>query len=286
MFLPNALAAAAVAIAAFQPAASPFRWNDAGHPVIEVNIDGRGPFDFVVDTAAQQNVMMPGLIADLGLMPVGEAQVQGASGRAPIDIYGLKTLSAEAFQKTDVVAVSLPNPKATQASGILGMAPFLQERIVFDNRAMTFSVLPSGSGADGMAPLPASIRHGSFAVVEVQVNGAPMKAVIDSGAARTILNDAALAALDGLTLAARNPVRGATQDETQARSAEVDSFSMGPATFRDVTLTFSNLPVFTALGLAEEPAMILGSDLLKRLPAYAIDYPRQSFEIIWNEPDA
>lgn len=266
-----------------QPDSSAMRADALGRPVIAVKVNGGEPVDFVVDTAATQHVVMPRLVQRLALRPAAEqAELQGASGLQAAALYDLASLSSEAFAHADVQAVGLPNGAATDAWGIVGMGDFDDHRVSFDREGMRFAVQASGPAAAGMASVPA-VMLGTFAVVEVQVEGQSMLAVIDSGAARTVANDEAMAAL-GLSendprLTTARPVAGATTQELTARSGKVGGLRLGPAAFENVTLTFSDLPVFAALGLGDMPALILGSDLLNQLPAYAIDYPRSELHL-------
>lgn len=275
---------AALALTLQQPSVSaPMAEDESGRPVISVTVNGGETFAFVVDTAAQQHVVMPRLVDRLDLEPTDDqTEVVGASGAQAARFYDLGSLSTAAFAQNGVHALALPNASVTEAWGIIGMDAFADRRVTFDRQGKRFALTPSGPAAEGMTTLPATI-HGTFAIVEIRLNGAPIKAVIDSGAARSIANDAAREAMgwpeDDARLVATRPIEGATTQRTFARKGRIDSLALGPAVFKDVPLTFSDLSVFDALGLAGQPAVILGSDILNRLPAWAIDYPRKEFHL-------
>lgn len=275
---------AALALLLQQPPVSSHMRADAqGRPVIAVQVNGGAPMDFVVDTAASQHVLMPRLVQRMALRSAaGGASLQGASGIETAPLYDLATLSSAAFLHADVQAVGLPNGAATEAWGIVGMEDFDGHRVSFDRERMRFTVQPSGPAGEGMASLPALLL-GTFAIVEVQVEGVAVLALVDSGAARTVANPAAMEALgwafDDPRLTAARPVGGATTHEIEARSGVIGGLRLGPASFEDVTLTFSDLPVFAALGMGDLPALILGSDILNQLPSYAIDYPRSEMHL-------
>lgn len=274
---------AALALLLPQTESSAMRADALGRPVIAVQVNGGAPVDFVVDTAASQHVVMPRLVQRMALRPAADrADLQGASGLQTAALYDLVSLTSEAFDHADVQAVGLPNGNATDAWGIVGMEDFDGHKVSFDRERMRFAIQASGPARAGMASVPA-VLLGTFAVVEVHIEGVSMLAVIDSGAARTVANAEAMAALgwakDDPRLTAARPVAGATTQELGAWSGKVGGLRLGPAAFDDVTLTFSDLPVFAALGLGELPALILGSDLLNRLPAYAIDYPRSELHL-------
>lgn len=277
-------AAARQATIAQQPPSAELRYDESGRPVISTQVNGKGPFDMVVDTAAQTTFLAPGLVEELQLTPLQTDQnISGASGQAQVRTYPLSSLSSDLFSVEGTVAPGLPNASVTQARGVIGMDLFLQRRLVFDREAGRLFATASGTMGAGFASHAGRAFAGNFIIVPVMLDGVPVQAVIDSGAARTIANDAARSAL-GYTqndprLSETHAVRGATEDATEAHRSSVAVFDIGPARFEDVFVTFSNLPVFRVLGLADQPALILGSDVLNRLPAYAVDFPRAELQM-------
>lgn len=266
-----------------QQASAPMREDSGGRPVISVSVNGTTPLDFVVDTAAAQSVVMPRLVERMALEPDARtAEVQGASGRQGARVHSLRSLTSDAFELHDLRAVELPNGSATDAWGIVGMDGFRQLRVTFNHGDGVFAVGPSGPPQEGESVVPALIR-GTFAIVEVRLDGVSVRAVVDSGAARSIANPAALAALgwqpDDARLGEARPVQGATSQRVAGRLGRVDALRLGNLTITNVPITFSDLPVFGALGLGDGPALILGSDVLGRLDSYAIDYPRRELQI-------
>src|SRR5690606_10058059 len=193
----------------------------------------------------------------LQLTPLESDQtISGASGQAQVRIYAIANLSSDLFSVDGATTPALPNASVTQARGVIGMDVFLQRRLVFDREAGRLISTQSGATDAGFAPHPGRALAGNFIIVPVTLDGIAVQAVVDSGAARTILNDAARAALgyaeNDPRLGETHAVRGATDVATEARQSSIATFAIGPAMFEDVAVTFSDLPVFGVLGLADQ----------------------------------
>lgn len=267
------------------------RYDESGRPVISTQVNGQGPFDMVIDTAAQTTFVAQGLVEELQIAPLSSDQtISGAGGQAQVQAYSISNFTSDLFSVDGALMPALPNASVTQARGVIGMDLFLQRRLVFDREAGRLFSSESGATDVELVPVAGRTIGGNFIIVPVMLDGVIIQAVVDSGAARTIVNDAARAALGFLVndprLSQTHAVRGATDDATEAQRSSVAAFAIGPAEFEDVPVTFSNLPVFGMLGLADEPALILGSDVLNLLPAYALDFARGELQVRLPDPPA
>ena len=180
-------------------------------------------------------------------------------------------------------AIAIVPPGGSVAVGVDGMDVFVDKRLEFDFSRMKASEAPSGPTPANFLPIPVTIRDGTMIIADVTVNGVHAKALIDSGARRTIGN-AALQAAVGFKnhdprFTAADPVGGATGDKAPASKAELETIKLGKATFEKPLVTFADLPVFEPLGLAHTPGLILGLDQLMHLEALAIDYPRSELQV-------
>lgn len=253
-----------------------------GHLSIPVTLNGQGPFDFTIDTAAQRPMIAPPLARKLHIEPTGNSKFHGSSGTQSADFAQVSDFRSGLFDRQHETIVIVP-PGGGVSVGVVGMDSFLDKRIELDFSHMTASVDSSSATPAGFTAIPAVIRAGTMVIVDVTVNGFPAKALIDSGARRTIANPALQAALGyqngDPSLAAADAVGGATGDKVPASKGELKTIALGPATFDKPLVTFADLPVFAPLGLADTPALILGLDQLAHLKAMAIDFPRAEFQI-------
>lgn len=145
--------------------------------------------------------------------------------------------------------------KQPDFAGVLGL-PFLQRyRLDLDypQRRLVLEEqdgdLPPCDICDPSLAVPLGTLRGGLRTVPVTVNGKPMTALFDTGASRTIFNEAAVAAL-GLS--------GAGFGE----SVGTASIALGPLPARDHAIARVDLPVFGTLEFDGKPALILGIDYL------------------------
>jgi hypothetical protein len=119
--------------------------------------------------------------------------------------------------------------------------------------------------------------------VRASVGRVPVSAVIDTGSQYTLANSALRAKL-GLPerIAASNAteVIGETLARQQGERRRVPVFRLGGGvqTVRP-TLIFGDFHVFRLWGLDEEPAIVVGMDMLGSLEALVIDYQRCEIQV-------
>lgn len=92
-----------------------------GRPTIDAEINGKGPFRLVVDTAAQTSLVTPLLVDELALPKVGEMNLGGVAGQQQAGLYGVDRFRTALFEVEDIGMLVLPNASVTEARGIIGM---------------------------------------------------------------------------------------------------------------------------------------------------------------------
>jgi predicted aspartyl protease len=261
-------------------ARAPLVLEPDGHYTTPVMIDGAGPFPFIVDTGAQRSVISRDLADRLSLKMMSGAKVIATSGTGAGGISFLKTYSSALFSRTLEMMVVLP-PGGIVKDGVMGMELFRSRRLEMDFGDGTVSSAASQPTPQGFAAVPVSIVQGTFLVAEVIVDGVHAKAMIDTGARRTVGNVLLRKAL-GLAdaaLAEADPVGGATVHDTQAVKAPLGVLILGEHRFEHPVVTFSDISVLRALNLNDQPALVVGLDVLRTLKAVAIDYPRSELQV-------
>jgi hypothetical protein len=238
----------------------------------------------VVDTAAQTGFVVKALADELQLEPLKDgATINGVTGSAHVDAYRIGRLGGASFGITDATLMTLPNVGSTGAKGIIGMDPFLDRKLVFDIAARRFQVLPSGGTLPGFVAHAGRTLADNFIFVPIRLNGVTVQALVDSGAARSVANAATLRAMGWAAgdprLKAGGEIRGATDTPSPVRLGTIETIALGPVSFSNVEMIFSDQSPVDGLGLGDGPAMILGADLLNLLQAYAVDFRRGTLEI-------
>jgi hypothetical protein len=68
------------------------------------------------------------------------------------------------------------------------------------------------------------------------------------------------------------PVIGVTGKKMEMQLATIGELQLGPVTLRDVPMAFADVPPFKLFGLSDEPALLLGTDLLESFRRVSLDF--------------
>ncbi|UNK42411.1 aspartyl protease family protein [Luteimonas sp. S4-F44] len=254
------------------------------HPRVEVRIEGvERPLSFVVDTAAGASVVDLALAERFELLAATsrEMTIQGAGGSAAATrVTALQALSAGDFAwKAQLLAMDLSQiaeGDAPPVEGILGNDLMARFDLRFDLPAGELVLAPAGSlpraaCLDNALPQRAAGLQ-RFAFVPAQLRDGPHEAqataVVDTGAAQTVLNLPAARALgvteDDARLRRRDAgTRGIAEQVVETWLHTLPALAIGDWQLAATEVRISALPVFSVLGLAERPAVILGIDALR-----------------------
>lgn len=284
------VSASTVSAPAEQPAhhAAQLRYDNRQRPVIATQINGSGPYFMVVDTAAEASFLVPKMGEILSLPALeSDMTIRGATGVSKVNFFPVDTFSSELFSYTSMVIFELPNPGSTPAAGIIGMDIFQDSALAFHTATGELSTAPSGSfshDSKHFLPVDALSHDGLSMKVTVKLNGVEIPATIDTGAAATIANPAAMKALgwhaDDEHLKDDGAIHGATTDAVAIKRATVDSLALGPVTLRDIPVRFT-------MQEDNRPASLtLGVDLLNALNGFVLDFPAGKFYIMLPETES
>jgi tetratricopeptide (TPR) repeat protein len=175
-------------------------------PHISVRINGKGPFNFVLDTGASSCVLSNEAAAKLGIRPVaagGQARAVGGSGTFPI-VYGvLKSLELGPI-KIETVPVYLRdiqslNSHGAKVDGFLGLSTLADFVLTLDYSQRTLGLCyaprdaapksqPAPAG-DGATRLPFRLTESGLISVETQLDdGHILNFILDSGASASVVD--------------------------------------------------------------------------------------------------
>ena len=176
------------------------------------------------------------------------------------------------------------------ADGILGVAGFEDQRIDVDFKRDRVSVLQSNGRRPHYSLVTARAArndHGLM-IVDVRVGRRiRAKAVIDTGAERTLGNLALQAAINGnkkYRHTVEAVVHGATADIADGVVQSIRRTSIGDLTLSNLEVIFADFHVFKLWGLDQEPAMLIGMDMLGVLDRLVIDYRRNEVSMFGERP--
>lgn len=265
---------AAALFATAAGAAVPMSTARTGHVTVPITIDGKGPFDFVIDSGAEGTAVYARFAREQNLHAAQTSErLVGQTGAADVAVVPLANVGLDGFVTPNVSAVLLDDRgDGIPLAGIVGLDMLGDKIVTFDFRRRQASLRAAG-GLDRGGGIAARRMSGGLLAVPVTVNGAQGVAVVDTGARETRINRrfaeaAGLAARGG----EGGRIFGATNVAIDMASAATRTVSFAGVTLRDRSIRVVDLPVFGQFGIADRPAMLLGADYLagRRL---VIDFP-------------
>ena len=266
--------------------------RDRGYALIALSIGGHRDLWFVVDSAASSSAISPATRDRLGLASAAtQATVTGGSGTADYQAVELPSfaLGGQTFDKLGAVVIDFSRfqaPGSTRTfAGILGNDVLRRFDFAIDLPRFALLLRPRGSGRAsdliGQAVcVPNEADDDGWVVMDLRVNGAPVRAIVDTGAGRSIFNGPAARAAGvapeaaGVTRAVQNTQGLGSQAATPTRLHTFERVDAGPVRFSAVPSRIADLPVFAALGLAQQPAAIFGINYLNDR-GMAVSYPHK-----------
>lgn len=261
--------------------------DHAGRVLAPVTINGHGPFRFILDTGANRSVLSPDVVEALGISPSPDVQVEvhGVTGSARLPTVVVGELKAGGLSIVhDKRMPVLSGPLLAGADGILGIEGMAGSRIEIDFESGMVNLTSSrrASAPEGMLTVPVTLRHRGLLVANARVGRVRIKAIIDTGAERTLGNMALFKALLPTlsSQVAAATVQGATPDVTAGASFLVPTIQVGDVQIENLEVTFGDLYVFRLWDLEKQPTLLVGMDLIGTARRLVIDYRRREMLVL------
>ena len=244
---------------------------------IEVKVNDNGPHRFLVDSGADRSVVSDNLAARLQL-PVGDpVKVQGMAGAQDVATVEVAALS---LGQSEVGPINAPALSARHlgADGLIGIDALADQRLMldFDKRTVTVQDSRTPYVVNGEEILvTAKRRKGQLIITQASVKGRGVAAVIDTGSEITLGNSALRRRLfgDRRPQAMRDvELISVTGQILKAEAMVLDEVRVGSLYLKNVVMAFADAPPFALFGLADQPAMFLGSDLLSSFRRVSLDF--------------
>ena len=253
------------------------------HMLAPVSVNRQGPFQFLLDTGANTSCVSHKLMEQLALTPHETARVHTVVGVRERPIVTLDELQVGPRQRKRVRAPALPI-KGAEVDGVLGVDWLKGQRLVMDfkDRSMTITKSQHDESQPGkVVVVPARRRHGQLTIVDADLGGKRISAIIYSGAQGTLFNTK----LRDLVRAAEAR-KGKLEEPRQVRMETLagESFHgesvflpflrLGGLHLGNVPVVCADMHVFDIWGLKDTPALVLGIDLLAQFEQVALDFGR------------
>jgi hypothetical protein len=243
---------------------------------IDVRIDGRGPYRFLVDSGADTSAVGLRIAHDLQL-PLGTpAILDGMTARNIVDRVKVDSMTVG---PTTVSNLELPALREGDVGGdgLIGIDALAQQRLMMDFEKHLVSVedarIPEKFDPRAIVIIGRR-QHGQLILTHVKAAGLPLDAVIDTGSEITIGN---LALRDALLRGNRDKfvtiqAIGVTGVTVNLQLAKIGELDLGPVILRDVPMAFADVPPFKMFGLTDQPALLLGTDILENFRRVSLDF--------------
>jgi predicted aspartyl protease len=265
--------------------AAPTTADGIGRVVAPVFVNGQGPYRFIVDTGANRSTLSPRLARALGIDVAGAPRqlVHGVTGAEPAPTVRLDELRAGRLARQNVEASVVANRIHANADGMLGADHVAGARLVIDFRRDRIELLSSSpTPHPSTFVLPAQMRFGRLPLVSVRIGGVLAKAVIDTGAERSLGNSMLRTMLlrertrlisEGMTT-----VYGAVGPDAEAELVWAPRLTIGGVRIQRLPILFGDTHFFRLWSLENEPALLIGMDVLGQLDTLVIDYRRREVQ--------
>jgi hypothetical protein len=243
---------------------------------VEVRVNGRGPYQFVVDSGADTSVVGLRIARDLQL-PLGTpVTLNNMTDRNIVDRVRVDSLS---LGPSTIRSLQLPALREADlgGAGMIGIDALARQRLMMDFEKRLIRVEDASKPAKsqpGDIVVTARLSRGQLILTEVKAGGITLDAVIDTGSQITIGNTALRDKLVRRRFAKFRTVTatGVTGKTVELQLAQVGELRLGSVVLRDVPMAFADLPPFEVFGLADKPALLIGTDLLETFRRISLDF--------------
>ncbi|THD56169.1 retroviral-like aspartic protease family protein [Phenylobacterium sp.] len=251
------------------------------HMLAPVTINGQGPFQFLMDTGANTSVISRDLAQRLMLAGTEPARLHTIVGVRERPGVIIDRLQVGQRSRKAVRAATLP--LTSGIDGVLGVDWLDGQRLVLAFKDKSISIARSVRDVtrDGSVVVPARRRMGQLTIVDADLGGKPISAMIDSGSQMTIANSALreLVAADN-----RRSGGGDSYPRVTMETLAGEPFSgemlylpflrLGGLQLGNVPVVHADMHVFDLWGLKDKPAIVLGMDLLAQFDTVSLDFGR------------
>jgi hypothetical protein len=259
------------------------------HMLAPVSINGQGPFQFLMDTGANVSCVSRALADRLALTPGPTATVHTVVGVRERPSVVIDHLQVGSRSRKAVKAPSLPF-SSEGVDGVLGVDWLKGQRLVlgFKTRRLEITKSREDQPEKDRVVVPARRRLGQLTIVDADLSGRRISAIIDSGAQLTLCN----APLRNLILDSEVRKGHPVQHERikletlagepfQGEMLYLPFVRLGGLHLGNVPVVYADMHVFDVWGLKSIPALVLGMDLLTQFEAVSLDFGRSrvSFDI-------
>ncbi len=249
-----------------------------------VYVNGEGPLRLVLDTGATRSAVTVEAAARLRLR-VSDAPtvlLRGMTGEAQVPLVDVESIEIGDLT-VEPAKLLVVKDAFGGAEGVLAARGLKDRRILIEFRRDHIEIVRSKNqrASTGFSALPIRLLRGHVPTVRAVVGNVEVRAIIDTGAQQTTGN---LALREALIARRRveekqDKVIGVTGDIQEGPTSRVPPIYLGNVRVSNAHITFVDLYIFRHWRLTDEPAIMLGMDVLGVLDTLILDYRRKEMQI-------
>lgn len=243
---------------------------------VNVEVNGRGPYRFVVDSGADTSVVGQRLADALKLPPGSRVLLNGITDSSYVDRVHVDQLQVG---PTSVYNLELPVLRELHlgAEGMIGLDALVEQRLLLDFEKRTISVDDADTASarlDGEIVVTARLKRGQLILTQVKAGKTQVDAVVDTGSEISIGNSKLRD-----ELFKRYPekfetieIAGVTGVVSKLQLVRIPLLRLGPVRLENVPIAFADIPPFEVFGIADKPSLLLGTDLMENFRRISLDF--------------
>jgi predicted aspartyl protease len=265
-----------------------FRNDQYDRMTVPVRVAGQGPYRFLVDTGADRTAISADLSRQLRLSERKGTTLHSVTGASEIETASVPVLDITARQVKNIDAALLRSENMG-ADGILGLDSLRSQRVLFDFKKQTLTIVPSDTyvreGKDTIV-VTAKVRNGRLILTHANAENVPLTLVIDTGAQVSIGNQALRRKLGQGGKVKRTgdvELQSVTGEKIAGEYTVVRELTVGGVTLKNMPVVFADSHAFERLGLDDRPALLLGMNALRSFDRVSIDFARKKLKVVLPE---
>lgn len=262
--------------------------DPAGRLTVQVSLNGRGPFPFLVDTGANASVISDDLASSLRLPSGLPVNLHGIAGVERVDTVAVQTVRVGRRERRNL-SMSIIAGRYLKAPGLLGMDWLGEQGLTLDFAEQRMHVGARIPRADQRSvSVPVRLQRSGLSLIDAHIGSGRALTFLDTGSTTTVGNAALLAAASRAGAVTRDwtdiQLVSLTGQTLSGRLSALKQLTLGTMILRDVPVMFGPVHTFEYWNLTAEPALLIGVDVLRAFQSVTLDYHRGA--VYFLLPDA
>jgi hypothetical protein len=252
----------------------PLRPAAGVHLVVPALVNDKGPYPFILDTGADATGVYQWFAEAQHLKPGKSVTIGGMTGSVDVPTYHLDSVSVDGQALSNIDADGLPNRHDVEIEagavgndlmdGTITVFDFPCKRVEIHAKPFDVTKVLTRSAQKMLA---GTVENGTQLTLHVRVRGVEGVAILDTGSSDTRINTlfAHAAGIDPAAKEFRDaePIFGVNSKAMPSRKGPIGIVTFAGISAPEAEARVMDLAAFKEWGVGDQPAMILGLDLMQ-----------------------